>query len=158
MMNCFWTGHLVLSRTWKVWFMIASEFTVKKQYWGNYRHLRIFVIQINDHIIPWAQLNPAELHFLTAHFETLIDLRQSNNSMWWHENPASVQSFCHDHSTREKSLRMSLYFHLDNEQDKLSIPGLHFIDLLHQVKVKSWVTLCKRWVTSTWSEEAFSNV
>lgn len=74
MMNCFWTGHLVLLRTRKVWFMIASEFTVKKQHWGNYQHLTISVRQINDHITRGAHPDPAELRLLTGCFETLINL------------------------------------------------------------------------------------
>lgn len=94
MMNCSWTRHLVLPRTRKVWFMIASEFTVRKQYRGNYRHLRISVIQINDHITQRARPDPAELHSLTACFETLINSWQSYNSaQWWEErkNPTSVR-------------------------------------------------------------------
>lgn len=74
--------------------MIASEFTVRKQYRGNYRHLRISVIQINDHITQRAQPDPAELHSLTACFETLINSWQSYNSaQWWEERktpPVSV--------------------------------------------------------------------
>lgn len=73
-MNCFWMGHLVLLRTRKVWFMIASEFTVKKQHWGNYQHLTISVKQINDHITQGAHSDPAELHLVTGCFETLINL------------------------------------------------------------------------------------
>lgn len=91
MMNCSWTRHLVLPRTRKVWFMIASKFTVRKQYRGNYRHLRISVIQINDHITQRVQPDPAELHSLTACFETLINSWRSYNlAQWWDEKKKSL--------------------------------------------------------------------